>query len=225
MICREFEKYENGEMGEDQFERHAAGCLCCREMLRRDAEIMALTKELRRPVQAPGLWSRIEKALEEEAAKERGRREEVRPAEDSGRLRVPLLARFLRLAPAAALILAAAGLALYFGLRKHPPSSPSGILSRSALARVERTEKEYLKAIEALEKQAQPEMAGLDLELIFLYRDRLETVDAQIKRCREALESNPANAHIRRYLMAALHDKRETLAEVLNLKAGKTEGT
>jgi len=67
-------------------------------------------------------------------------------------------------------------------------------------------------------------MAGLDLELDSLYRDRLGTIDAQIARCREALKSNPANAHIRRYLMAALRDKRETLTEVLNLKAGKPEG-
>lgn len=211
MICREFEKYENGEMGEDPFKRHAAGCPSCREMLLQDAEIMALAGSLRRPIQAPGLWSRIEKALEEEAVKERGR--------------APLLSRFLRLVPAAALIIAAAGLALYFGLKTRLPSSPSGILSSIALARVEQTEKEYLEAIEALEEQTQPQMAGLDLELMFLYKDRLETVDAQIRRCREALESNPANAHIRRYLMAALHDKRETLAEVLNLKPGKPEGT
>lgn len=211
MNCSDYERYEKGELDETEFERHAAGCPSCREILHQDAEIMALAKELRRPVQAPGLWIRIEKALEEEAGKER--------------VRAPFLARFLRLAPAAALIVAAVALTFYFGLQSRISSSPSGILSSGALARVERTEKEYLKAIEALEKQAQPQMAGLDLELTFLYRDRLETVDAQIRRCREALESNPANAHIRRYLMAALHDKRETLAEVLNLKAGKPEGT
>ena len=211
MKCSNYDRHEKGELDETEFVRHAAGCTSCREILRQDAEIMALAKDLRRPVQAPGLWSRIEKALEEEAVKERGR--------------APLLARFLRLAPAAALILAAAGLALYFGLKTRLPSSPSGILSSIALARVEQTEREYLEAIEALEEQTQPQMAGLDRELMFLYKDRLETVDAQIRRCREALESNPANAHIRRYLMAALHDKKETLAEVLNLKSGTPEGT
>jgi hypothetical protein len=211
MSCPEAERYEKGELSEAEFERHAANCSGCREVLRLEAEIMSRAKELRRPVQAPGLWSRIERSLEEEAAKERAR--------------APFLARLFRLAPAAALILAVAGLALYFGLRKHPSSVPSGILSNSALARVEQTEKEYLKAIEDLEKQAQPQMDGLDLELSFLYRDRLETIDAQIRRCREALESNPGNAHIRRYLMAALQDKRETLAEVLQLKAGDSEGT
>jgi len=211
MSCPHYERYEKGELDETEFKRHTASCPSCREILRQDVELMSQAKDLRRPVQAPGLWSRIEKALEEEAVKERGR--------------APLLSRFLRLVPAAALIIAAAGLALYFGLKTRLPSSPSGILSSIALARVEQTEKEYLEAIEALEEQTQPQMAGLDLELMFLYKDRLETVDAQIRRCREALESNPANAHIRRYLMAALHDKKETLAEVLNLKSGTPEGT
>jgi hypothetical protein len=209
MICPECEKYDKGELGEKEFERHAAACPSCREILSQEAEIMLRAKELRRPVQAPGLWSRIEKSLEEAAAKERER--------------VPRLARLFRFAPAAALVLVAAGLALYFGLRDRAVSAPSGILSNSALARVEKSENEYLKAIEALEKQAQPQMAGLDLELNFLYRDRLGTIDAQIRKCREALESNPANAHIRRYLLAALQEKKETFAEVLNLRQGKPQ--
>lgn len=210
MSCPEAAKYERGELSETEFEVHAAGCTCCREILRQDAEIMSQARVLRRPIQAPGLWSRIEKALEKEAAKERGR--------------APLLARFLRPFPVAALVLATAGLALTIGLWKRASPGPSGILSNDALARVEQAEKEYLKSIEDLEKLAQSQMAGLDLELNFLYRDRLGTIDAQIARCREALRSNPANVHIRRYLMAALHDKREALTEVLNLKAGRPEG-
>jgi hypothetical protein len=210
MNCPEAAKYERGELSEAEFESHAAGCPCCLEILRREAEIMSQARALRRPIQAPGLWSRIEQALEEEAAKERAR--------------APLLARFLRPILVAALVLATAGLVLTVGLWKHAPSGFSGILSNNALARVERAEKEYLKSLEELEKQAQSQMVGLDLELNFLYRDRLGAIDAQIARCQEALRSNPANAHIRRYLMAALHDKRETLTEVLNLKAGKPEG-
>jgi hypothetical protein len=89
-------------------------------------------------------------------------------------------------------------------------------MAKKALARVEQKEQDYLKAIQDLEKQALPKMAGMDLKLVFLYRDRLETIDAQIKQCQEALALNPANAHIRRYLMMALIDKKETLAEILD---------
>jgi hypothetical protein len=52
---------------------------------------------------------------------------------------------------------------------------------------------------------------------MLLYRDRLETIDAQIARCQEALAENPSNAHIRRYLLAALQDKKETLRELAQL--------
>ncbi len=48
-----------------------------------------------------------------------------------------------------------------------------------------------------------------------LYRDKLAVIDGQIEKCQEALERNPGNAHIRRYFLAALQDKKQTLAEAL----------
>jgi hypothetical protein len=50
--------------------------------------------------------------------------------------------------------------------------------------------------------------------MMALYRERLETIDAQIERCRRALELNPASAHIRRYMLAALQDKTLTLIQI-----------
>jgi len=76
-------------------------------------------------------------------------------------------------------------------------------------------EGEYIQAINELEKTARPKLAGMDLQMMSLYRDRLAAIDSQLERCKEALASNPANAHIRRYLLAALQDKKQTLAEVL----------
>ena len=58
-------------------------------------------------------------------------------------------------------------------------------------------------------------MESLDLNLALLYRDKLETIDSQIERCKDALQDNPANTHIRRYLLAALDDKKQTLREIL----------
>jgi hypothetical protein len=119
-------------------------------------------------------------------------------------------------------VLVAAGLGIYFGFKalSRPPSS--GLLARQAMAKVEKIEREHMQAIEELEKKALPKMASLDLEMMLLYRDKLETIDAQIERCKEALASNPANAHIRRYLLAALQDKKGTLAELLSYKQEKS---
>jgi len=58
-------------------------------------------------------------------------------------------------------------------------------------------------------------MAELDLELMLLYRDRLEIIDQQIVECKEALSSNSGNAHIRRYMLAAFQEKKNTLRDIM----------
>ncbi len=216
MSCKELERYDRGEMDEAEFAQHAAACPVCQQALELDEEVMSLAKSLRQPVKAPRLWSRIEEALRKEMAEEKRLVSESQIKKKTRVERPSLRWRFLRLIPAAAALLAVVGIGLYFGLKSSAPSS--GLLAKKALARVEQKEQEYMKAIEDLEKQALPRMADLNLDLVFLYRSRLETIDAQIEQCREALALNPANAHIRRYLMAALQDKKETLAEVLSLE-------
>jgi hypothetical protein len=180
--------------------------------VRLDAEIPAL----RQPVAGgPALWNRIEAALEAEKA--RGAAAAMpREAPAAGRWRFGVLRdlggrRILIPAGAAALLLIA--LATFLIVRSG--ASPSGILTARALARVESVEKEYSAAIGDLERLARPKIEAMDLQMVSRYQDKLAAIDAQIARCREALASNPANAHIRRYLLAALSDKRQTLAEVL----------
>jgi hypothetical protein len=89
------------------------------------------------------------------------------------------------------------------------------LLAGKALKQVEAKEREYEEAIAEMERLAEPQLAKLDADLMMLYRDRLATIDAQIVRCKEAAARNPANAHIRRYLLAALQDKQETLQELV----------
>lgn len=208
-------------MDEAEFKRHAAGCSTCREALRLDEDVMSMVETLRHHIDAPHLWSRIEDTLWKEPAEKRGLSTRVQAEKSRKRKRLSLQWRQLLLVPAGIVLLVAVGLGIYFGLKSQTPSS--GLLARKALARVEQKEQEYLNAIQELEKQVIPRMASLDLELTFLYRDRLETIDAQIEQCREALSSNQANAHIRRYLITALQDKKETLVEVLSLKDEKSK--
>lgn len=196
MTCKHLDRFNEGKMEYADFRRHAAGCPICQEALELDEEIMSAAGSLRQHGEAPGLWSRIEEAIRED---HKG---------------FSLRWRLLKFVPAACVLTIILGLGVYIGLKIQAPSS--GLLARKALARVEQKEQEYLRAIQDLEKQVIPKMADMDLNLVFLYRDRLETIDAQIEQCREALASNPANAHIRRYLMMALQDKKQTLAEILN---------
>ncbi len=210
MSCDKYDKYGDGAQTAEEFARHVRDCLECREQAALDARLDREIPALRKPVGAEGLWQRIETSLRHE--------KEITAARDgksvSGGLKLSafLSRRWAVLIPAGAALVAAAVLGIQ--LFRTPPA-PSGILAREALARVEIKEKEYLGAIDLLERRARPKIAAMDLQEMSLYGDKLATIDAQIDKCREALDSNPANAHIRRYLLAALQDKRQTLADVL----------
>jgi hypothetical protein len=201
MSCTTFKKYEFGKISEKEFQQHLKTCAVCQERIKQDTRLLSLAKSLKKPVEAPSLWSRIEEDLRnEQKAGIPSRRRHSRWS-------------LLQLLPAAAAALLILSVGLYFLLR--PETGKSGILTDSRLAKVEKKEREYIEAIEELEERTLPKMADMNLELSLLYRDRLETIDEQIERCREALSENPGNAHIRRYMLAALQDKKNTLMELL----------
>ncbi len=206
MICDFLDKYNEGILSEPEFKKHASNCSSCQEVLDLDEEVMSFAKSLRQHIEAPFLWSRIEKSMMEEMAKEHRFKEKDKARKSPWRL--------FRLASAMAAIILVVWLGFHFFIDNRTPSS--GLIAKNTFARVEKKEQEYIRAIQDLEKRVQPKIADMDLQMVFLYRDRLETIDAQIEQCQEDLAFNPANAHIRRFLMMALHDKKETLAEILN---------
>lgn len=201
MSCQKFKKYEFGKLSQSEFQKHLKTCAVCQERMKQDTRLLSLAKSLKRPVESPHLWDRIEESLREEQHK--GKRSEVKDVRWS----------LLRLLPAAAAALLIISVGFYFLLKSE--TGKSGILTESALAKIEKKEREYIEAIEELEERTLPKMADMNLELMLLYRDRLETIDNQIEQCREALSENPGNAHIRRYMLAALQDKKQTLKELL----------
>jgi hypothetical protein len=201
MSCKTFKKFEIGKISEREFQQHLKTCAFCLEQVKQDTRLLSLAKSLKKPIEAPSLWNRIEENLRNE--QNTGIRSEGKQSRWG----------LLRLLPAAAAALLIMSVGFYFLLR--PETGKSGILTESRLAKVEKKEREYVEAIEELEERILPKMADMNLELMLLYRDRLETIDEQIVRCREALSENPGNAHIRRYMLAALQDKTNTLKELL----------
>ncbi len=221
--CPKYERFGMGKMKPEDFTRHAKQCPDCRENMAQDERLMAEARRLgqRETIEAPGLWERIEKDLAREMAKKTGGTGR-RPSRVFSRHWI-LKPTFL--APLTAGFVLALGVGLYFTLKPRRFERSSDLLARAQLVKVEKAEAEYLKAIEDLEKKSLPQMAKMDLELKYLYKDRLATIDAQIERCREALDTNPANAHVRRYMLAALQDKKETLAELLKTETLPAEKT
>ncbi len=210
MRCDKYREYWLGRILAEDFEAHRLTCDECRRAWELDSVIEELARDLSAPSEAPGLWERIAAGIESEN----------RAARPSQSLRLAARQVFdPRLHPAwklAAVLVLAVGIGSFHFL--HPGNlsqPPRNLLTAEALARVEAVEMEYEQAIADLEAVADPLVTGADIELVLRYRDRLETIDAQIRKCRTVLAEDGANAHVRRYLLAAYHDKRETLTELL----------
>jgi len=204
MKCDKFEKYELGELEETAFQEHKRSCYSCSNRIKEDIRLMSQVKDIKKPLEAPLLWEKIEIRLKREAQTHKRT------------VSVFKLENIFRYSAIAASLLIIIGLSLY--LLSKRTTEYSGLLARSALEKIENREKGYMQAISELEKIVQPKMASMDIELMLLYKDRLETIDAQIVQCKEALAGNPANSHIRKYLLAALQDKKETLKEIVRFE-------
>ena len=83
---------------------------------------------------------------------------------------------------------------------------------------MERAEAEYQKAIDKLDAQARPQLDPAATPLMASYREKLLVLDNAIEELRAEAGQNPANAHLRRQLLAMYQEKQETLQEVLEAK-------
>ena len=195
MECKQYQNYELGKISIDTFTQHLDECKQCQESMRADEQLMVSATGLNKQIKSPDLWHDIEQKM---ISQKKRNHFTFFPA--------PLY-------KIAAAILITAGLLFIFN--QYTEKDTSRILNATALLEVEQKEQEYIRSINRLEKVAATRTDELDINLALLYRDRLETIDAQIERCQEALEGNPANTHIRRYLLAALNDKKQTLREII----------
>jgi hypothetical protein len=211
MVCDRYKLYALGKIPEPEFKTHLEQCDACREALALDHLLEEEARKLPAPETAPYLWTRIEGELKDEIKKRR------HASLSDIFIFIVSPTRYLAY-KVAAVALIGIGLSYFFLFRPSDmPREPRHLLTSTALARIEALEREYEQAIIELEKITLPILAEADSDLLLLYRDRLETIDAQIARCKEALEHNTADAHIQRYLLAAYQDKKETLIELLEI--------
>ncbi len=196
-------------------ELHAASCAECAEEVRAWKALSVAAEELRDYQESPALWPRIETALAQQA-------------EQSviGKSRLERLS-FWRSAPmvwqtamAGALLLLMAITAGYLYLQPGPgkgdPNSP--LLKDRTLAEVERTERDYMQAIDQLASQAKPQLETPTSPLMASYNEKLIMLDSAIDDLRMQAGQNPSNAHLRYQLLAIYQEKKVTLQDVLETK-------
>ena len=217
MKCARYRQYWLGELTEAEWSAHRADCSECRTALEIDEVIEGAAADLPVPTSAPGLWERIADDLEQESRAGSPR--------SVGRRNALISLDVLRghgVWKLAAMLVAAIGLTTVLVLRRPAIEvpTPRNLLTEQALDRIEAVENEYAAAIAELEAVVEPVITAADGELLLRYRSRLETIDTQIRRCQAILARDGANAHVRRYLLAAYRDKQETLIAILNSAAG-----
>jgi len=174
-----------------------------------DEELTEAARSLHREWDSPQLWPDIAQEIQ---AIERAER----------RARV-IRHTWLGLAAAAAIILAvSASLVVDRDRSTRVPRSSAPVvgtnprlLSDDALSAVERAEAEYVAAIETLARKADAQAQASGSPVLAHLRERLLVIDTAIADCREEIERNRFNAHLRRQLLSMYQEKRRTLEQIL----------
>ena len=195
-------------------EVHATLCAECTEELRAWKALSNAAEELRDYRENPVLWRRIEASLIEEKQKSQKAWWEW-----------PMIWRHAPMAwqmvLAGAMVLALAltgGYIVWHRDASQPVVANGNFLKDQKLAEVERTEREYMKAIDQLAIEARPQMEANSSPLMASYQEKLMVLDSAINELRLQAGQNPSNAHLRYQLLAMYQAKEATLQEILETK-------
>jgi hypothetical protein len=194
-------------------EVHAASCSECGEEVRVWKSISVAAGELKQDWETPYLWLKIERRLADQMAEKPSR---IRVWLNS----VGMMGFHWQTIAALALLVVVTGTATWMVLRQGDSGkgTPQVFLKNKAVDDVERAEAAYERAIDKLEAQARPRFEVPATPLMASYREKLLVLDNAITELREEAGQNPANAHLRRQLLAMYQEKQETLQEVLEIK-------
>jgi hypothetical protein len=182
-----------------------------REQEERDEELSAAARSLHHEWDSPGLWASIEAGM---------RDLDANPHDAST---PPTFARWQSLAAAAVIALTLAPTSWlgwrWFMLGPKPDAAAveerrQRLLSEDALATIERSETQYIQAINELTRVVAPRLDMPDSPLLVNLRERLEIIDAAITEYRAEIARNRFNAHLRRQLLWIYQEKRHTLEQI-----------
>jgi hypothetical protein len=193
-------------------EMHAAVCPGCAEELRVWKSLSTAAQDLRDHTESPTLWLRIERALAEQAV-----RHPQRPKRWGWLFfwrTVPLGWQTAVGGVFVLLLMASAGW-VYLHQTKSSPASPNPLLRSRTLSEVERTENDYVHAINKLASEAKPQLESPTSPLLASYQEKLLVLDSGIDDLRAEVGQNPSNAHLRYQLLAMYQEKQSTLEEIL----------
>jgi hypothetical protein len=179
----------------------------------RDEELSAAARSLHREWESPQLWPDIAAGMRAQDQQDR-----IPPA----RLQswIASATGWQSIAAAAVVVLALSS-ASWLGWRSLQPTMPAPdaaaqerLLTEDALAAIERSEAQYVQAIDELTRMTAPRLDMPDAPLLVNLRERLLAIDMAIAECRSEIARNRFNAHLRRQLLWIYQEKRRTLEQI-----------
>jgi predicted anti-sigma-YlaC factor YlaD len=183
-----------------ELDAHCQACAACRDLLDDLRKIRAAAAALDRRTPSPELWNAIAAKVE---ASRRGQ----------------LTSSWVHLAAAAALV-AALGVAAWWGLTLRPQSTDpqtTSTLVRTAASELQLAEQHYLNAIASLEQLTLKKDTTLDPAVAAEIAQSLKTIDRAIDDSRAALKSDPSSFVAQTSLLEALRMKVALLQETVSL--------
>jgi hypothetical protein len=214
--CKDLERALREECPEllADLECHARTCAACAEELRIWRDISAAARAMHSEWESPALWTRIESALEEQAARPRGLRGWI-----SGPRQAPGFRWQAALAVVVLLLVSGTGAWFIFFHRTAPaPVDDQQLLTDQAVNQADQAEKAYQASIDKLATLAEPKLDSSSSPLMVNYREKLQLLDSAIDECHRNLNENPANAHLQAELLSFYQEKQQTLEQVLRGK-------
>jgi len=195
-------------------EQHANSCSACAEEIRAWKQLSAAAGEMREYQESPALWARIETSLRQQQSA-------ATPRKNFWNL-LDFWRQFSSawqsvLVGAMVVALAVSSGYLYTHRGTRGVDSGNKLLKAGALAEVERTERDYMSAIDKLAADAGPQL-NEGTPLMASYREKLLVLDSAIADLRAQAGDNPSNAHLRYQLLAMYQEKQLTLQDVLETK-------
>ncbi|HLG59303.1 MAG TPA: hypothetical protein VI485_28450 [Vicinamibacterales bacterium] len=178
----------------------------------KDEELSATARSLHREWDSPQLWPNIAAAMRADDKTTVA----SRPARGWGAMKP-----WQAVAAAAVLVMAVSS-ASWLGWRSLRPATPAPgaaaaqerLLNEEALAAIERSEAQYVHAIDELTRLAAPKLEMPDSPLLVNLQERLVVIDMAITEYRAEIARNRFNAHLRRQLLWIYQEKRRTLEQI-----------
>jgi hypothetical protein len=215
--CRDMEKaLKNGEHElQEVLLRHAEECPACAAKMHSWNEISAAARTLHKTWDSPHLWPRIGRAITEATSLDT--QAPSRKFQLSGGSWNRTFAASWRpvLAGIFLLVFGFGGTWFLLSRSQLGGGNEKRLLTERTLKEIEAAEQAYMLSIEKLSKLSPSQAMHAESPLLASYHEKLLIIDAAISECRNNIEINRFNAHLRTELLSMYREKQNTLQELL----------